>query len=165
MKHLLFIAIIMASLTGCNSTSKKPQMAVGSIEQEQLLHTYQPFNEYFDQFSLTSEQIAKVKAWPKDIRFDVYFGTWCPDSQREVPKLLKALTFNRQLTADLIALDMHKTDPNNLAKKAKIKFTATFIVLKQGKEIGRVVERPKDSLIDDIDVIIKNNSTSINAES
>ncbi len=155
MKHLLFIAIIMVSLTGCNSTAKKPQMAVGSIEQEQLLRTYQPFNEYFAQFSLTPEQIAKVKAWPNDIRFEVYFGTWCPDSQREVPKLLKALMVNPQLNADLIALDMHKTDPYNLAKKAKIKFTATFIVLKQDKEIGRVVERPKNNLIDDIDALIK----------
>ncbi len=161
MKHLLLIAIMLASLTACNSTYEKPKMAVGNIKQAHLLTTYQPFKAYFEQFSLTTEQIAKVKAWPNNISFAVYFGTWCPDSQREVPKLLKALTVNRQLHADLIALDMHKSDPNNLAKKANIKFTATFVVLKAGKEIGRVVERPKNNLIDDIDAIIQSNSASI----
>jgi len=157
MKKLFFAVIVVLSLSACNSQSEVPKIAIGSIEKETLLSTYKPFMKHFENVSLTSEQVAEVKAWPDSISIDIYFGTWCPDSQREVPILLKALADNSKVAFNLIALDMHKSDPKGLAKKAKIGFTATFVVLKNNQEIGRVVERPKIDLITDLNQIIINN--------
>jgi thiol-disulfide isomerase/thioredoxin len=156
MKKNLLCIVVTILLFGCNNTIESPQnkMAIGIINSQQLLAEYLPFSRQFHHFTLTSEQVAQVQAWPNDIVIDVYFGSWCHDSQREVPILLKALTVNPALKTHLIGVDWSKQDPQGLAKKANINFTATFIVLKNGQEIGRVIERPKINLISDLNNII-----------
>ena len=48
----------------------------------------------------------------------------------------------------LVAVDRAKTGPDNLHKTYNITNVPTFIVLKDGKEVGRVVEYGKEGVID-----------------
>ena len=41
------------------------------------------------------------------------------------------------------AVDRKKNLPNNLAKEYQIEYVPTFIFLKNGHEIGRIVESPE----------------------
>ena len=159
MKNILILLLILTCLQSCASSPQTPSMAVGIINAEQLLNNYVSFSVPFQQYQLTAEQSKLVQNWPNTVTIDTYFGTWCHDSQREVPKLLKALQVNEQIKHRLIALDGHKTDPLGLAQHEHIQFTPTFVVFINNKELGRVVERPKVNLIADIDRIIKNNTS------
>ena len=152
----LFASIFLIfSLNACTSASDKtPEIAVGEISKQVLLAEYAEFSHQFDKFSLTDKQIEQVRSWPKELVIDVYFGTWCHDSQREVPRLLKALLENQQIKVNLYALDGKKSDPQGRAKKAGVKYTPTMIVTLAGKQIGRIIESPKQDLITDINNFI-----------
>ena len=149
------LAATFTLLLGCANTSENVSLSIGEIEGKELLTRYQSFQIPYEQFSLTDQQIALVKQWPSSVHVEVFFGTWCHDSQREVPKLLKLLSYNKAVIYHLIALDYQKTEPTGVAIKKDIKYTPTFIVFQNKKELGRIIERPNTSLIADLDEIIR----------
>jgi cyclophilin family peptidyl-prolyl cis-trans isomerase/HEAT repeat protein/thiol-disulfide isomerase/thioredoxin len=79
-------------------------------------------------------------------RISVYLGTWCADSQREIPRFLKILQLAEQLygtsiPVDWIAIDRSKREPAALVEGKSIALVPTFIYYRSGEEIGRIVER------------------------
>lgn len=88
-------------------------------------------------------------------RVEVYLGTWCTDSQREVPKFLKMLDvlksgYQVELPASYVGVNRAKNEPRDLLDGRAIEKVATFIVFRNGAEIGRVVETPNGLLEDDL---------------
>ena len=80
------------------------------------------------------------------------FGTWCHDSKREVPRMLRILDsigmpFEK---ISLIAVDIRKSEPGGRGKLFNIKRTPTFIFFKEGEEVGRIIERPDVNLESDL---------------
>jgi thiol-disulfide isomerase/thioredoxin len=150
----LIAVILSISLTACASQPETIEPFVGEISEQQLLADYETFSKSYHTYEISAEQKIQIKSWPTELTIDVYFGTWCPDSQREVPRLLKALKFNEQVKVSLIALDFKKSDQKGLAKKAGITHTATFVVKLSGKEIGRIVEKPKTDLVAGINIML-----------
>ena len=163
-------AITLVMLGGCNSTntesSSNHQRAsheqkhgshyvVGDLTQGELFEQYPYFAKGYESFALSQTQIAKVKSLPRDVSLDIYFGAWCHDSQREVPRLLKAMSVNSNVPVSLIALDIRKHEPQGRAATQGVKYTPTIIVKRNGKELGRIIERPKVDLISDIVALVK----------
>ncbi len=92
-------------------------------------------------------------------RVEIYMGTWCPDSQREVPKYLKIsevmkTRFKKDLPASFVNVDKSKTKPEDLLAGKHIEKLSTFIVYRGDQELGRIVERPTSLLEDDLLAII-----------
>ena len=50
----------------------------------------------------------------------------------------------------LIGVDINKTEPNGREQLYNLKNTPTFILLRNGTEVGRIVERPQISLESDL---------------
>lgn len=99
-------------------------------------------------------QMISAAVQPGD-HIEVYLGTWCPDSQREVPKFLKVLDLLEQehgvnLPARYIALNRAKKEPAELIAGKNIEKVATFIYYRGDQELGRIVERPNGMLEDDL---------------
>ena len=130
------------------------EVVVGAITTDDLLAQYPDFNQAYQQSEFTAVELAQVKAWPEQLKVTTYFGTWCHDSQREVPKMLKILALRPVISSQLIALDINKSDPEGRAAGADIAFTPTFVITLDGKEIGRIVERPETSLVSDISAML-----------
>jgi len=131
--------------------------ALGVISESQLLSDFSGFNEKFQAFSISEQEQDIIAQWPETLQIDVYFGTWCHDSEREIPKLLKLLKANEHITPTLIALDYQKEDPQALAKGNKVTYTPTIIVYRDKNkrdELGRIIERPNNSLIEDINQLL-----------
>jgi len=147
-------SVIALFVVSC-ATTHHNELAVGKLTKEELFTSYGRFSEGYQQTTLSAQDINIIEQWPDDVRVDVYFGTWCHDSQREVPQLLKILSHKPKLAVNLIALDYQKSDPQGLAVSKGIKYTPTMIVMKNNKELGRIIERPKKSLIVDIDALVR----------
>lgn len=86
--------------------------------------------------------VSTVAATKDSISFLVFLGTWCTDSHYVIPRFFKILEtagFDKNKVV-LIALDRSKKDAANLAPLFGIGHVPTIIVVKNGTEIGRVVE-------------------------
>jgi thiol-disulfide isomerase/thioredoxin len=100
--------------------------------------------------------LSALKTSLRDLEFVLFLGTWCGDSKREVPRMLKLLEAAgvSEDNIRMIALDRrpgkYKTSPQGLEKKYGIKRVPTLIVLKNGREINRIVERPWATLEEDL---------------
>lgn len=131
---------------------------VGVIDKFALLEA--PYESWFKKnYSSYSPDKSSLEALAKTlngIQVKVFMGTWCHDSQREVPRLYKILEgSNFDLSnLNLVSLSPDKETPNGLEKGLNIQRTPTFIFLKDGVEIGRIVEKPRESLEKDILKII-----------
>ncbi len=79
-------------------------------------------------------------------------GTWCSDSKREVPrfyKIIKLINYDEN-KIELICVDRKKEVTNYDVSNYDIKYVPTFIFLKDEKEIGRIIESPKQKLEEDL---------------
>jgi hypothetical protein len=87
----------------------------------------------------TARQLASV---PAGAEVDVFLGTWCGDSRREIGRLFRALELvpePRPFTVRFIGVDRAKIAPG-LSEGAGLRFVPTIIVRRDGAEVGRIVE-------------------------
>lgn len=114
------------------------------------------FKSEFDNYNPDSIAVKKLFEVIKNVKITIVMGTWCSDSRREVPRLFNLLDKigydERNLT--LICVDRKKVSPAGEVEKLDIKLVPTFIFYENNKEIGRIVESPKESLEKDLVKII-----------
>jgi thiol-disulfide isomerase/thioredoxin len=80
----------------------------------------------------------------------VFCGTWCEDTQNLLPVFYRLIDKSGypDSSITLISVDRAKTSLYNLHNLFHIVDVPTFIVMKDGKEVGRVVEYGKEGQID-----------------
>jgi hypothetical protein len=86
--------------------------------------------------------VNAFKEHAKDFHMLIFAGTWCPDTQNLLPEFYR-LTDDAGYAdscISLIGVDNDKTTFDHLEKTFHIVDVPTFIMLKDGKEVGRVVE-------------------------
>ena len=90
--------------------------------------------------------VAAFQQHKADFTMIIFGGTWCEDTQNLLPRFYKLVDKSGypESSITLVAVDRQKTTVNNLHTTYNITNVPTFIVLKAGKEIGRVVEYGKD---------------------
>ncbi|WP_339849284.1 thioredoxin family protein [Dokdonia sp. Asnod3-C12] len=131
---------------------------LGAQERETL--ESEPYNEWFmnsyKNHTIDVESLTAIKEGLKDVRITIFMGTWCEDSQREVPaffKILDEVDYESE-TVKLITVSQDKTAPEELVKGKDITNVPTFIFMKDGQELGRIVEYPLESLEKDMAKIL-----------
>lgn len=107
-------------------------------------------NQYPD-YSPDSLTINKMKPLVEGLKVTIVLGTWCGDSKLQVPHFLKIMDQSGVKEQDirLICVDGHKKTENGLTDDMSIERVPTFIISKNGKELGRIVESPKTTLEND----------------
>ena len=124
----------------------------GSIEIEELFSEYSIFKTGYDNYVPSDFSVLKHD----DVSVVIFFGTWCHDSKRELPKALKI--FNEiginDENIELIAVGLDKKEPQGRAAKLRLMYTPTLIFFRGSQEIGRIIEKPVISLEKDIALII-----------
>jgi thiol-disulfide isomerase/thioredoxin len=160
MKYL--IAII--ALFWCSSLfAQTDPVLLGKIKKEDMMKA--PYNKWFEKEYNSYETGKDVLADLKKVNWvgfsiQIFLGTWCGDSHREVPRFLKVLD-QIGFPADkveIIAVNtgegVHKQSPAGEEKGKYIFKVPTFIVYKDGAEINRIVEYPVESLERDLIAIV-----------
>lgn len=83
----------------------------------------------------------------------VFLGTWCGDSRREVPRFWRVLDEVGGLVPfeiHYIGVDREKKEPAGQVTAEHILYVPTFIVRRNGKEVGRIVEHSPGGLETDL---------------
>jgi thiol-disulfide isomerase/thioredoxin len=101
-------------------------------------------------YSPNPEAIGALKKYNDSVQIVAFMGTWCEDSHFIIPKfynLLDAAGFSSDKVS-LIGVDRSKKTLGHLSEALNVINVPTIIVMKKGKEIGRIVEYGKYGLID-----------------
>ena len=160
MKNIFFCLLVVIAFS-C-STSKKAISAsendagnlVGIANKDSFIQ--KPYNDWFtpnyEDYTLDEVTIEQLKPQLKKITIKAFMGTWCGDSQDQIPvfyKILDEVGF-KYSNLEMIAVNRSKQTPDNLQEGYNIERVPTFIFYKNGKEIGRFVEYPRETVEEDI---------------
>lgn len=96
--------------------------------------------------------LTALKPLLKDKKITIVMGTWCGDSQFQTPHFYKILDQADVSEKDvtLICVDHSKQAEKGLIDNLNIQRVPTFIVYENGKELGRIIEFPQDTLEKDL---------------
>lgn len=98
------------------------------------------------------EKLEELKLLLDEVKIQVFIGTWCNDSKRELPRFIKILEqVDYQLEdVEVIAMTRDKTTPQKYEENLNITNIPTFIFYKDGQELNRIVEFPIEDLETDM---------------
>ncbi len=119
------------------------EMNQASLETEPYASWY---TKNYGNYNPNVEIIEELKDPIQDYEIEAYFGTWCGDSKRDVPRFYKILdasgyNLNRlQIVAVGNEGDLYKKSPNGETNGKDITNVPTFIFYKDGEEVNRIVE-------------------------
>jgi len=140
------------------SEEDNEKILLGRIDRQGLQReSFKPwFDENFEGHILDSVTFEKIKPLIEDLDLRVFMGTWCDDSQREIPALFKILDnigFDEE-NLYLVAVDNDKKTPQGYENDYTIEYVPTIILSKAGKELGRFVEYAQENLEKDLYAIL-----------
>ncbi|NNF21167.1 MAG: thiol reductase thioredoxin [Saprospiraceae bacterium] len=168
--NLILISFILLIL-GCEKSSQLNQ-EITSLEDELILVgkidlqglSEEPYAVWFNEnyMNYTVDMASLEGANLDDIHIKMFLGTWCSDSQLQVPqfyKILTALEFDKS-RLEMTGLEKQAngdlTSPQKEEDGLDIGFVPTMIFYRDGEEIGRIIEFPEESLEKDLARIVNN---------
>ncbi len=155
-KTFLLIAIAAASTTTVkaqttytstvddkNVTIYKGIVTKYDIQKDHAFDGWYPGNQ--KAYSPEPAVLAAMQEAKGKLQFVVFGGTWCEDTQFILPKFFKLQELGGvpDSTVSFFAVDRSKKTLGNIADAFKITNVPTIIVMKDGKEINRLVEYGK----------------------
>lgn len=148
-----FLLIFTVSMFPAPPGSKPPQM----ISKEQLLKTGEEWRDIYDEYEVDESLLETLNSKVDGaLKIVVYLGTWCGDSRNNVPQFLKIIdTLDVQPEVKYYDVE-RKPNPEvkYYVKELEVERVPTFIFYRKDKEIGRIIENPKNSLIEDFIEIV-----------
>ncbi|MEO6489042.1 MAG: thioredoxin family protein [Ferruginibacter sp.] len=157
MKKYLFLVLLITAnkylfaqtpYTSSRDTKDSAVTILNGIISKYALQNYPAFTWYTSNQKTYTPAIDIVNAMEtsKDkVQFVLFGGTWCEDTQFILPKFFKLQEQSGfpDKSISFFAVDRSKQTLGNVAGAFKITNVPTIIVMKDGKEVGRVVEYGK----------------------
>jgi len=158
----IFSSVILLLVTGLCTYSQDLNQLITDPETEiEILYGYcdtegllnEPFAEWYlfeyENYLVDHVSLGELNPdlfYMSDIT--VVMGTWCSDSQREVPRFLKII---EELGMDLNMINLICVDRSKQAEvpelaDLQVELVPTIIFYIDEEEVGRIIETPMESL-------------------
>lgn len=137
-----------------DSTLKK-EVLIGYCDREGLFKLPEfatPFLNEYNVYEPNHTFIQGISENIRDVEIIVVLGTWCDDSRDQVPRLFKVLEVSGYEPERVrwIAVDRQKKAPETEVPTLNIERVPTIILMRGGKELGRIIETPIASIEEDL---------------
>jgi thiol-disulfide isomerase/thioredoxin len=164
--------IFIFTIAVCSSISSFTQLAINQVAKDRngndmLLGcctrealNKEPFNTWFNpnyfDYTIDTAVTNEIKKHLDKKQFLIFMGTWCGDSKREVPRMLKVLDYCgvKPEQVKLVMVSNHdsayKQSPLHEEKGLNILRVPTLIVYENNSEINRFVEYPVETVEKDL---------------
>lgn len=115
------------------------------------------FSTRYRTYEPDAADLRAVAAAAEGVRFVVILGTWCGDSKREVPHLFRIADMAGipDERIELYGVDRSKKGTDGVEERYHLERVPTIVVERQGKEVGRIVEMPVETLEKDLRIILE----------
>lgn len=139
--------VVPNSKSQAENINNQSNMLLGEFHKEDLMK--EPYSSWFtpsyEEYSPDKKALKTIKKHINDYDITLFMGTWCHDSKRETPKIIKLLD-EAGYDYDNITMygvDYSKHTPSKAEKDLNIRRVPTIIFYKDGKEVNRFVEYPQ----------------------
>jgi thiol-disulfide isomerase/thioredoxin len=149
---ILLILILFLLLTSCHK-----QYLSAYLTEEEYLKQVQWKTKIDTTYKVKKANPEKLKALSEirdSVETLIFFGTWCSDSKKWIPRLLSIKENLPIKKYTFVAIDTTKKDEKLWVKQYGVKKVPTIIFLRDNHEVGRIVEKPKKGLENNIYKII-----------
>lgn len=158
MKHFLIIALAILSAqismaqTEVTMEAGGTKIVKGFITKQELATdtAFKWFAQNQQGYTPDQNALQLLRANRDSVNIIAFGGTWCGDTKNILPKFF-VLTDAAGLSQDrvtLLGVDRSKKTIQHLSEAFGITNVPTLIVMKNGKEVGRVVEYGHTGLFD-----------------
>jgi hypothetical protein len=140
---LLTAATCLISISATAEAPKEKGVLLGDVTREQVEEAVPDWVLVESESAPDPEAAHALAAVERGADVTVFLGTWCSDSRREVPRFWKALDLagpSVPFEIHYIGVDEDKKEPAGRQAKDDIRYVPTFIVRRNGQEVGRIVE-------------------------
>lgn len=130
---------------------------IGPVTPEEIITKERIFEIYMKRYQPDDGSVKYLSALEDTVTLYIFFGTWCRESKKYIPGLMKSLQLadSKFIETKYMGTDRQKKVPAELLKMFNIKYIPTVVVLKGDKEIGRIVEKPLQPIEADLVQILK----------
>ncbi|MGB1445263.1 MAG: TlpA family protein disulfide reductase [Flavobacteriaceae bacterium] len=133
------------------------EILVGKVSFAQMAHYCKEwYSPDYNRYKVNVGLLEQIKPLLKGKEVTLLMGTWCEDSQREVPGMMKILAEAGYAIAqmEIIAVDEDKRTPSGVEQAYEASYVPALIVYENGEEINRIVEFPLGTLEEDLLAIL-----------
>lgn len=146
-----FITNLVLALALASPLAGQGEM-LGPVSREALFERHPDWQAVAAAYQPKPDFVEKLRALGREVRVEIYLGTWCTDSKAHVSEYFKVLDLADtpliQTACTGIPEDKDKRAPYFQGKD--IVKLPTFLVFIDGREIGRIVETPEKSVEEDL---------------
>jgi thiol-disulfide isomerase/thioredoxin len=170
----VLLTILTLRLGFAQDGSASKEYVLGWVTPDSLCRACPEFQPIPGAYEPAERALQLLRCYDEPATVLIFFGSWCSDSKREVPKFYATLdrAANKNFSARLFGLDRSKKDAAGFAEAFGITHVPTLIFLSgnrvfssDGKtfveqtkgELGRIIETPANSLEQDWAEILKHN--------
>ncbi|MBC7934403.1 MAG: hypothetical protein H7Y86_03450 [Rhizobacter sp.] len=165
MKQLLLFIAFCCTLNSFGQSKPADRILYGIVTADTLSKA--PYDAWYKKNynDYTVNDVVKAglrSAALKGIKMEAFFGSWCGDSKRELPRFIKVLDemnfdkTNLKIIGTGSSDSLYKQSPQHEEKGKGIYRVPVFIVYKNGVEVNRINEFPVQTLERDLLAIIQN---------
>lgn len=139
-------------------------MLVGSVTREQVEQAVPEWVKEEGESSPDAEAARALAAVEPGAELTVFLGTWCGDSRRELSRFWRALDEaggDAPFPIQYIGVDELKKEPVAPVTNYEILYVPTFIVSRNGQEVGRIVESSPNGIEKDLLALLTGRSRGL----
>lgn len=154
----------LSGAVGAPEESEEPPVLTGTVSREQVEEAVPAWVGSVVEAQVDEAAAAALASVDPGASVTIYFGTWCSDSAREVPRFWRALDQVGGLVPfeiEHIAVDRADKRPPELAETVNLLYVPTFIVRRGGREIGRVVETSPNGIEADLLALLTGEASGV----
>jgi hypothetical protein len=143
---------LLALSLACFSAIPEQNEMLGPLSPEAILEQHPDWRAVVKAYQPKPDCIDKLRAGLREVKIEIYLGTWCPDSKAHVSEYFKVM----ELVDSPLFQTAYIGVPRDKGKRAPyyqgkdILKLPTFLVFVDGREIGRIVETPEKTVEEDL---------------
>lgn len=159
MKHFFYVLLLVPSLLWA-----QPDQLLGEVSLSQFQEPPHAdwFTKNYQVYKPSAAIVDMLKATRHNhLQITIYFGTWCGDSKREVPRFVKVLAdmgfplSQVKFVGVSDSTERYKQSPQRQEAGQHVYRVPTMVITEKDKERNRIVEYPAESLERDLLKILK----------
>ena len=157
---------VMGCATGGAKPAAKPEkpVLIGDVSREQVEAAVPDWVEAEVAAEIDAEAARALAAVEPGGEVTVFFGTWCSDSKRELARLWRAFDEvggEVPFAVHWIGVDRDKKEPADRVAGADLRYVPTFVVARDGREVGRIVETSPHGIENDLLALLTGKASGV----